>query len=101
MRQVTIKKIIYRGDYYNRAVKRGSTFKAGEIVKFNTTDGVIIAIVTVTENPQCSKCVFVGSGKCPRFKSNKWQRSCLLCNHHRYGDMNLYFKPLDSILENL
>ena len=101
MRQVTIEKIISNNDVYYRAVKIVSTFKSGEIVKFNTVDGITIAVATVTEDPKCSECVFFDLETCPKFKSNPLQKSCVLCDHHRYGYMGLYFKQIDSILEEL
>lgn len=101
MRQVTIEKIISSDRIRHRAVRRVWTFKAGEIVKFNTANGVKIAIVTAARERKCSKCVFFYFKECPRFKANSMQGTCLLCSHHRYGDMDIYFKPLDSVLENL
>lgn len=101
MRQVTIEKIILNNDVFYRAVRRVWTFKAGEIVKFNIEDGVIMAVATVTQNLKCSECVFCYKTKCPVIKANSVQGHCLLCDHHRYEDMNLYFKPIDSVLEDL
>ena len=102
MRQVTIEKTISSGGRVrNRAVKRVWTFKEGELVKFNTTDGVKLAVVTLDDHYKCYECVFSDFGDCPKFKSNSLQGACLLCNHHRYSDMDVYFKPLDSVLEAL
>jgi predicted nucleic acid-binding Zn finger protein len=101
MRQVTIEKIIFRDRVHYRAVRRVRTFKAGEIVKFNTADGVKIAVVTVGRDIDCRKCVFCNFGNCPKFMANPLHGSYSLCNHHRYMDMDIYFKPIDSVLENL
>lgn len=102
MRQVTIKKIISSdGRVRRRVVRRVRTFKSGEIVKFNTPDGVKIAVVTTDGNYKCHECVFFNFSECPRFGSNPLQGACALCDHHRYGDMNMYFKPLDTIMEDL
>lgn len=101
MRQVTIEKIISSDCIRHRAVRRVSTFKAGEIVKFNTADGVITAIVTLDRDAKCGDCVFFGLQRCPNFKSNNLQGAGLLCNHHRYEDRDIHFKPLDYILEEL
>lgn len=101
MRQVTIEKIISSDRIRHRAVRRVSTFKSGEIVKFNTPDGVRIAVVTPGKDINCRECVFCNFEDCPRFTSNPLYGSYFLCNHHRYGDMDIYFKPLDSVLESL
>ena len=59
MRQVTIEKIISCDRIRHRADRRIRKFKEGEIVKFNTADGVKIAVVTADKDVNCRDCVFV------------------------------------------
>ena len=101
MRQVTIKKIISNDDVHYRVDRRIRKFKEGEILKFNTADGDKIAVVAVDKDVNCRDCIFCNSGKCPVFRAEPLHIPDVLCDHHRYEDMYIYFKPIDSVLEDL
>ena len=103
MMQVTIEKIVSHNITYHMAVERVSPFKAGEVIKFNTAYGVITTVVATDTGDKCHDCAFFRGvlPECPTFKPNRLHGVRLLCNHYRCGDMPVYFKPLDSVLEEL